>query len=501
MEILVANRNRFNYPKEYEKVVNVQALDGDSAKRTVTPDPALIKIGDTTIRVVHNVAFSDITQYVDTMLIPEMILRNLAARGTELPSILVNCHQEKFGAHYLQGHWLINLPGMQNTSVSSTFDLKTFNTRVLSSKSLRQEMFRKEPVSAGAVGLEVFKDGRKKFHFWNNKIKRILESQRSEPEVEESVCLLTDLQHGSISMCPELEIAFVDYCLYEKKSTRLWLNGDIIQGINYFQTFSENRPYRMVSVDSQQRFTDKILMPLIVDAPNLRDFFGWLGNHEYNTFGSGVSGVNHLAFLEYKLQGYIEGLKKAGVDTPLKNAFMMSRIRMLNSHNPYGDIVNWPYFSDTVAGFKSALSHMWRMRGRGRTPIHDASRWMRGMAKTAGDIDVMFGGHIHSFWMSQEAEKILVQLAASATLSGYELGLGVMSTVLFTRAIFSNRNGITVEIVPWQFLENYKLRCPAYKGKEELLKRPERGTIEYKYGKMSPFIESTIDELTQYREV
>ncbi len=501
IEILVAKRNNFSYPKDYEKVVNVEALFGNVGKRIVTPDPAPIIIGDKEIKVVHNVAFSDITQYVDPMLPPEMILRNLAARGVKLPFALVYCHQERFGAYYLQGHWLIGLPGMQNTATSSRFDMKTFSTRVLSSKSLRQETFRKEPVTPGVMDLEILKDGRTRFHFWNNKIREKVESQKSEPEVSEGVCLLTDLQHGSITMCPELEIAFTDYSLYGCKDTRLWLNGDIIQGTNYFQTFSENRPYRMVSIDSQQRFTDKILSPLIFNAPSLRDFFAWLGNHEYNTFGSNISGVNHLAFLEFKLQGYLEGLKMAGKDTPLRNALTINRIRMLNSHNPYGDIVNWPYFTDTVAGFKAALSHMWRFCGRGRTPIHEASRWMRGMAKTASDIDIMFGGHVHSFWMGMEAEKLMVQLAAAAGLSGYEMGLGVMSTVLFTRVIFSNRNGITIEVVPWQFLENYKLQCPTYKGKEELLKRPKRGSLEYKYGKMSPYIEGMIDELTQYREV
>ncbi len=501
IEILVAERNNFDYPKDYEKVVNVEALFGNVGKRIVTPDPACIMIGDKEIRIVHNIAFSDITQYVDPMLPPEMIMRNLAARGVKLPFVWVFCHQEKFGAYYLQNHWLINLPGVQNTLLSAEQRMNTFNTRILSSKSLRQNTFRKEPVTPGMVDLEILKDGRVRYHLWNNRIREKVESQRSEPEVSEGVCLLTDLQHGSITMCPELEIAFVDYSLYGCKDTRLWLNGDIIQGTNYFQTFSENRPYRMVSIDSQQRFTDKILSPLIFNAPNLRDFFAWLGNHEWNTFGSNISGVNHLAFLEFKLQGYLEGLKMAGKDTPLRNALTINRIRMLNSHNPYGDIVNWPYFTDTVAEFKAALSHMWRFRGRGRTPIHEASRWMRGMAKTASDIDVMFGGHVHSFWMGMEAEKLMVQLAASASLSGYEMGLGVMSTVLFTRAIFSNRNGITIEVVPWQFLENYKLQCPAYKGKEELLKRPKRDSLEYKYGKMSPFIEGVIDELTQYREV
>jgi hypothetical protein len=503
IEILVAKRNGFNYPKEYEKVVNVEALFGNLGKRIVTPDPARIMIDGREIRVVHNLAFSNVTQYVDPMLPPEMIMRNLAARGVKLPYMMVGCHQEKFGAFYLQGHWLINLAGLQNTVPSAEQTMKTNVTRILSSKSLRQEMFRKEPVTPGVENVEILKDGRIRFHFWNNKIRQVIESQQTEPEVTESVCLLTDTQHGSITMDPEDEIRFVDYCLYDQNSTRLWINGDLIQGINYFQTFSENRPYRMVSIDSQQRFSDKILSPLIFGAPNLRDFFAWLGNHCYNTFGRSISGTNDLAFLEYKLQGYLEGLKMAGKDTPLKNALTINRIRMLNTHNPHGgDILNWPYFSDTVAGFKVAISHMWKLGAHGRTPIHDASRWMRGLAKTTSDIDVMFSGHVHCFWMGMEAEKIMVQLASAASLSGYEMGLGLMSTVLFTRAIFSNRTGITIEVVPWSFLQNvYKLQSPAYKGKDDDLMRPKRGAPGYEYGKMSPYIEHVIDELTQYREV
>lgn len=502
IEILVAKRNKFGYPKEYEKVVNVEALFHDLGKRVVTPDPARLMVGDKEIRVVHNLAFSNVTQYVDPMLPPEMIMRNLAARGIKLPYALVGCHQERFGAFYLQGHWLINLPGMQNTIPSAEQKMKTNVTKVLSSKSLRQEMFRKEPVTPGVTDMEILKDGRVRFNLWNNKIRQIVDSQKSEPEVTESVCMLTDLQHGSITMCPEMEIRFTDYCLYGQKATRLWINGDVIQGINYFQTFAENRPYRLVSVDSQQRFTDKILMPLVMGAPNLRDFFAWLGNHEYNTFGRSISGTNDLAFLEYKLQGYLEGVKAAGGETPLKNAFTVSRVRMLNTHNPHGgDIVNWPYFSDKVAGFKAAVSHMWKMGAHGRTPIHDASRWMKGMAHTSSDIDIMFSGHVHCFWMGMEAEKIMVQLAAAASLSGYEMGLGLISTVLFTRVIFSNRNGITIEVVPWQYLENiYKLQSPAYKGQDEALMRPKPGMIEFKYGKMSPLIEHVIDELTLYRE-
>jgi hypothetical protein len=92
-------------------------------------------------------------------------------------------------------------------------------------------------------------------------------------------------------------------------------------------------------------------------------------------------------------------------------------------------------------------------------------------------------------------------MAASAGQSGYELHRGLMSTVMFTLVEFDNREGVTVEFVPWEFLQDYKMQSPFYKGKDELLRRPKPGTVDYKHGKMSPFIESTIDDLTKYIEV
>ena len=178
----------------------------------------------------------------------------------------------------------------------------------------------------------------------------------------------------------------------------------------------------------------------------------------------------------------------------------VSRVRWVDTHNPQGDIVNWPFFADTICGFKVAIQHMWQPFG-GKDTASDAITWLKNMARAARSIDVLLGGHKHSVYMAQVADKLAVSSGAAAGQSGYELQRGLMSTVVFTLIEFSNRKGITVEFVPWEFLEKYKFQSPAYKGKDELFVRPAPGTKEYKQGKMAPYIENMIDELTQYLEV
>jgi hypothetical protein len=491
VEILVAKKQGFD----------VKALESDpKAKRIVTPDTLILKVGKREIQFVHNAAFSNITQYVDSLAPIEMTMRNLGARGEELPWIIADGHQERFYGTYLQGHWILGLPGLQNPLPSSQYRMKEFSARVLSSKSHRQNTFRKEPVSPGAVDLELFKDGRVKFRIWNKTTMHVLEEQRDKPHVRELVALPTDLQHGSITMWPELEIAYMDYALYARKAQRCYENGDIGQGFIYPQHVAENGPGRLVPVDLQERFVLEIQMPLIVDAPSLNDFLYWRGNHEWGIWSNALTGQSSLTSFEAWMKGYLSGRAKAGKPLDMRSQ-AIERIRWTDTHNPEPDMMNHPFFATDIAGYRLAMTHMWLPRGGGRTPVDQQRRWLYNMALAAKNIDVMIGGHWHSIWLAQVAGKILVQMAASAGQSGYELHRGLMSTVMFTLVEFDNREGITIEFVPWEFLQNYKLQSPFYKGKDELLKRPKPGTVDYRHGKMSPFIEGVIDELTSYLEV
>jgi hypothetical protein len=283
-------------------------------------------------------------------------------------------------------------------------------------------------------------------------------------------------------------------------------------------------------------------MPLIEHAPELEEAGWWLGNHEWNTFGRNITGTNDLEPLAKEAQARIRALrdyegnlkdltkqvlqyvphaKIAAVKDlekrfiertgKLQRAMSVARIRWMKSHNlpslvtgergagAEGDVVNWPFFSTELAGFKVAISHMWQPWG-GRTPIMQFQRWLRGMAGACGDIDVMVGGHLHTVWFAQEANKLLLQLGAAAGLSGYELARGLFSTVMFTRLEFDNREGVTVEYVPPEFLFfDYEPKSPFLKGRKSELIRPQPGSRDWKLGKISPFMERVIDECTWYR--
>jgi len=326
--------------------------------------------------------------------------------------------------------------------------------------------------------------------------------------VRETICFLTDMQHGSITMHPEIEMKFIDFACYgrpEGLATRIYENGDVIQGYNYAGFVAENRPYRLVSVDSQQRFTNLIQMPLITHAPKVVEWKAWMGNHEWNIWTNSLTGENALIPMEQYLQGYLGCAKDHSIRLPLQSAMTMNRIRLETSKilGPGGgQIINFPYFAVELAGFKVGMTHMWQPHGGGRTPVDQQRRWLMNMAHAAADLDVLLGGHLHSLSMASEYDKLLVQAASTcAGQSGYELASGLVSTVMCTIVILDNREGLSVEFVPWQFLERYKFQAPHLKGRDKEFERPKDGTPEYEHGKMSPYIEHVIDDVTRHTTV
>jgi hypothetical protein len=501
IEIMTARRNNFEYPKEYEEVVNIPALYGNIGKRIVTPDPLRLLVAPgREIRVVHHAGFSNITQYQETIQHLDAIARHLGLSREELPWVLADFHQEQLSIEYLQGTWVMNLPGMQNTLSAASYTMREWHTNILESKERRQSRVRKEPVSPSAPEITFCRDGRIRIRVLNNTVKNITEKQRGEPKKKSIGILGTDWQFGSITMWPEFTAKFLDYGLYERGAEHLWINGDGTHGGIYPQYNAENRPIRLTTMHSQQKFFFDLVAPLILSAPNLEDLAAWLGNHEWGNLSAKYQGDSPLTFLETGLQGVLMERERLGVESTLKRAMNVSRIRWRDTHNPQGDIVNWPFYADTICGFKVAIQHMWQPF-HGKNPTNDMKRWLKNMARAARDIDILLGGHLHCVWMSELGDKIIVQAGAGAGQSGYELAQGLFSTVMFTMVEFSNQEGITVEFVPWEFLANYKFQSPAYKGKDELFVRPGPGTKEYEQGRMSPFIEDMIDKSTQYLEV
>ena len=502
IEIMVAKDNNFDYPKEYEKVVNVSALYGNIGKRVVTPDPLRLLVAPRKeIRVVHNAGFSDITQYKETMPHLDAIARHLGLAREELPWVLADFHQESLALQYIQGMWVMNLPGMQNTLPASSYTMQEWHTKILEAKERRQSRVRMEPASPSATEITFCKDGRVRIRILNNAVRKVLEEQKNEPEKKSVGILATDIQFGSITMYPEFTAKFIDYGLYERQADYFWMNGDIIHGNIYPQFTSENRPVRLTTLHSQQKFGFELLMPLILSAPNLKDLSAWLGNHEWNNLSAKYQGDSPLTFLETGLQGVLMERERLGVKNTLQRAMTISRIRWMDTHNPQGDIINWPFYADEICGFKVAIQHMWQPFHT-KNPTNDFKRWLKNMARAARGIDILLGGHLHCIWMAELADKIIIQSGAGASESGYDIHFGLFSTVMYTLVEFSNREGLTVEFVPWEFLANhYKFKSPAYKGKDDLFVRPLRGTKEYEHGKMSPYIEDMIDNLTRYLEV
>lgn len=520
--ILLFRKFGHEIPESFAKVVDIEALFGDKAgsKRHVTPDPLLLKLvfGKDTenarlLQFIHNAAYSDITQYLDSLIIMEKSFRQLQARGVETPNFVFDFQQERFFGTNVGGSLIFNLPGCQNTVLAASRRLKTFNTQIVGEKSHKQNTFRKEPVSPGIADFEVFKDGRFKFRVLNNATRQILENSRTVPEVKERLALFQDIQVGSPQMRLEWAIKAHDLALYGPNPVdHVSYNGDILHGVSIYPQFiSESRIKKLVSIKSQQAMAGKFIFPFY-PAPTVKHIGRVLGNHEWDNRMTKYEGGDPLSFLETGLtaryDSYNEGYKRALIDggfkgeieVPYKDIEIIpySRGRTSKSGNPEGGgTVHWPFYTKTIGGgFTYAVQHKWQpFGGGGRTPVDSQIRWMTNMAKAARGINVMFGGHWHSFWVAMVADILMLQMPGLIDQSGLELGFGLTPLSLFCMAEFSNKDGITVEMYPMEYLVEYQCVSPFYKGKNELLVRPKPGSREYEYGFDSPLIHQWEDEV------
>lgn len=515
--LMVLLFQKFNHeiPKDFLRVVDLEALAGDktNSKRKVSCDPVLIEWRGKKLHFIHNTGYSDVTQNLDSMLVMEKSFRQLQARGIKTPNFVFDFQQERFFGTNVGGTFMFNLAGCQNTLPAATRQLKTFNTQIVGEKSHKQNTFRKEPVSSGIHDFQIFEDGRFKFRVLNNSTMRVLENSRTVPEVNERLALFQDIQIGSPQMRLEWAIKAHDLALYGPNPVdHVSYNGDILHGFSiYMQFVSESRIKKLVSIKSQQAMFEKCFLPFY-PAPTVKHIGRVLGNHEWDNLMAKKEGGDPLSFIEAALTNkyamYNEGYKKAMLDSGFKGEIEIpykdieiipySRGRFRQSGNPEGgSTAHWPFYTRTIGGgFKYAVQHKWQpFGGGGRTPVDSQIKWVTNMAKAAGDINVMLGGHYHSFWVAMVADILMLQMPGLIDQSGLELGFGLTPLSLFCMLEFSNKDGITVEVYPMEYLIDYQCRSPYYKDKNELLVRPKPGTREFEYGFDSPLIKQWEDEV------
>lgn len=513
--VLLFQKFNHNIPDDFRRVVDLEALMGDktNSKRRVSCDPVLIEWRGKKLHFIHNTGYSDVTQNLDSLIVMEKSFRQLQARGIKTPNFVFDFQQERFFGTNVGGTFMFNLPGCQNTLLAASRQLKTFNTQIVGEKSHKQNTFRKEPVSSGITDFQVFEDGRFKFRLLNNATRRVLESSRTVPEVRERLALFQDIQVGSPQMRLEWAIKAHDLALYGPNPVQhVSYNGDLIHGFSiYMQFVSESRIKKLVSIKSQQAMFEKCFLPFY-PAPTVKHIGRVLGNHEWENLMAKKEGGDPLAFLESaltnKYEMYNDGYRKAMIDSgfkgevevPYKDVEIIpySRGRTRQSGNPEGGgTVHWPFYTkDIGGGFKYAVQHKWQpFGGGGRTPVDLQIKWVTNMAKAARGINVMLGGHYHSFWVAMIADVLALQMPGLIDQSGLELGFGLTPLSLFCMVEFSNKDGITVEMYPMEYLVDYQCRSPFYKDKNELLVRPKPGTREFEYGFDSPLIKQWEDEV------
>lgn len=509
------------WPPEYEKIVDLDALRGDiGEKRVITPDTLSLFIPGQNrydarkpkpreILFVHNADFSDVTAYTDaSRSLAESVKQRLASGDiADVPFMTVSGHAEELnvffddGDAHGSGHWYMTLPGLQNPMQEAEFKMLAQYRGALTAKSRRQLRSRKRQTVPGDVEVELLADGRVRMRFVNDTMRRVIAAERDKPEKREVIAYVADTQIGSITACPEFAAKYLDYALYDRRADVAVFNGDMIHGNNYPQHYAESCMDRLISVNNQKQFFLRLMGPLIGDSPALRLISTLLGNHEWNTFGRHLTGTNDAEFFESYVRGIIDERERQAVVSLLKTVLNPTMVRFADnvSSPTNGARVAWPFFVLESCGFKLAFSHLWRLfGGGGGHPIEKQRRWITGMANAAKGIDFMFGGHHHTLGVCQHAGKICVQVPAMASQSGYEMMLALAPTTMAALIEVSNRTGVTIEWVTWEYLmHGYECKSPFLKGKDEQLLRPQRGTAAFDKGRLSPFVEEIIDEVNK----
>jgi hypothetical protein len=498
-------------PDDFRTLVDVEALFGDKAKskRSVTPDPLLLKWiygnrpqDNILFHFVHNAAYSDVTQYVNSLETLEKMIRHMQARKEETADFIFDFQQENFFMTYVGNSFVGNLPGCQDNVLTASLKGKTFNTRIVGEKSHKQNTFRKEATTSGVCDFEVLhgkdhKVSALKLRILNENTKRIIDNSRTVPEVKERLAVFQDIQVGSPTMRLEWVIKAHDLALYGPSPVQhVAYNGDIVHGTGIYPQFhSESRIKKLNSVRSQQRVATEVMVKDFYPAPSLKVVQSVLGNHEWDNKGAKFEGMDPLSFLTESIMWKYDHLKKEGKFEDVR-IMPRSRARMVNSGHPGGGAtLHWPYFTERIGGgYLYAVQHKWQLWGGGKSPVDKHIAWVLNMARAGQEIDVTVGGHFHSLWLRIYAGVFMSQLPGLNDQSGYELGFGYCPKSMFAMFEFSNKDGITLELYTPEFLEDYRCQSPTWKGRDEELVRPKKGTWEYKHGLDSPYIRRILDE-------
>jgi hypothetical protein len=484
-------------PPEYLKVVDAEALAGDKAgsRRHVTPDNIMLDWKGHKILIEHRLGYSDKTAYLDPTATSEKRIKQLQAKGTPTARMYVGCNSRLFFMTGIHNTFVVSTPGLIDSSVADEGRMKIWPSRPLADKSNKIARFRGMLATPGVPEFEFFADGRMRYRILTPKIQRIVEANRGRDEIKESLAVFQDVQTGSPTARLEWNIYAHDYALWERKVEYAIYNGDLVHGRIYPQFVSESRHKRLMSINSQIAMFIKCFLDFY-PAPGLKALDSLMGNHEWKNFGAAVEGLHPLAPWDQRLIERHQSARKAGLLTHDVEIMPRSRIRMLHTGNPGGSSVMWPYVERTICDgwFQYAGQHRWGHSGR--TPAHHMMTWATNMAEAAKDIDVLIGGHYHSLWNTLLSDILMLHLPGLVDVSGYELAMGLTPKSLFSIIEFSTHRGITVELIPPQFLISRRLICPAYAGLEDALKRPEpKDEREYKLGLESPLIEKWLEEI------
>ena len=220
-------------------------------------------------------------------------------------------------------------------------------------------------------------------------------------------------------------------------------NTDLVKdGVDYknldLQLPPELAPYEKV-------IREKLLKTIIFKFIHLVE-----GNHEYNSDWD-KKGFNLVKFLKLQLDSYKE---LTGSDIEITNNEYVV--------NERGDILQYPMGVQTINGYNTGFTHLFKM-ATGDTPTQGMAKQINRMGGLTRDLHRVTGAHLHIFESSVIDNVYYTITGCGAGQSGFEQNLGLSSKPLFVVDRYLPDGRIATDIIGTEFLKEYKIQNPVIK--------------------------------------
>ncbi len=443
------------------RVLDIVRLQDTSNERVV--ESLRLKYPGLSLKVASYITQSDSAIYKEPLKHLREYIRKAFTSGEpleDIPDVMVVCNDGVFGMAFIPpglfgpskrtGTFAITLPGLQNDE--QVKNLGAYHGDVKQDRVAKAKK-RDRIVRPGTIEHEGTAE-----HFYltvdNSKFLSIRKNWKG-PTERSKIAMVNDVQIGLDQAWVSLMIHYMDYALCHEGADRLWLMGDLVNGVNYLGAMSHNTKANLPGIGQQLKALQYILKGFWNRgcSPKLQQVRIADGNHEWNSPAkTHFADIRHLQVIHD-----VGELMLPEVDWRYCTKIKIGN-RGVSVFNPMG--------TDTFCGLRFAYSHLWSgKRMQGAIPTGEQKSWAT--AHGARDIDWMVAGHQASAYMEQLGDKIHMVIPGFEDPTDFTISMHQAQNVMASIIHVSTdvHEPPRIEFLTRAFLENYKPVSPLLRGK------------------------------------